>query len=125
MNDILKGNYKLKKIIEEEKPNKPIKNDYRRKAINSIGGSMVYVERTPLKWDGNEKKLDKLLELVEKQQTNQQTSQQWVAEDLGSISSSVEAVPEPHVSDSVKSALLGIPINSGRGESPTDDRKIY
>ena len=43
----------------EEKPNKPIKNDYRRKAINSIGGSMVYVERTPLKWDGNEKKLDK------------------------------------------------------------------
>lgn len=70
-----------------------------------------------LKAGGVEKKLDKLLELVGKQQTNQQTSQQWVAEDLGSISSSVEAVPEPHVSDSVKSALLGIPINSGRGEA--------
>ena len=34
------------------------KNKYRKKAINSIGGSMVYVERTPLKWNGQKKTTD-------------------------------------------------------------------
>ena len=55
MNEFLKGNYKLKNKIEEDNPKNPTESDYRRKAINSIGGSMVYVERTPLKWDGNGK----------------------------------------------------------------------
>ena len=59
MSKILKGNYKLKNKIEEEESKTSIESDYRRKAINSIGGSMVYVERTPLKWDGNKDKIDK------------------------------------------------------------------
>ena len=53
MNDILKGNYKLNTKIEKINSDSSNESEYRRKAINSIGGSMVYVERTPLKWNGN------------------------------------------------------------------------
>jgi hypothetical protein len=58
---------------------------------------------------GVEKKLDELLELVKNQQT--------IGGDLGSISSSVDSVPEPHISDSTISALIGVPYNSGSGEA--------
>ena len=56
MNKILKGNYELNTEIENPDLEKSDESEYRRKAINSIGGSMVYVERTPLKWDGKKEK---------------------------------------------------------------------
>ncbi len=55
MSDFLKGNYKIdKEIVESSKPENEIEAEFREKAINSIGGSMVFVERSKLVWDGEE-----------------------------------------------------------------------
>ena len=49
--EILKGNYQIKQPeVEEEK--KDAVEEYRKKARESIGGSMVFVERDILYWDG-------------------------------------------------------------------------
>ena len=56
--DILKGNYKIKEQIKEEKINlderEILKKDLKERALASLGGSMVYVERDKLFWDGSE-----------------------------------------------------------------------
>ena len=58
MNDFLKGNFKVKRPISEAAPakdsaKKTFKEEYRRKAISSVGGSMVFVEMDQLIWDGD------------------------------------------------------------------------
>ena len=57
-NDILKGNYKIKKKIEEKKINiakkEKLKKELKERALASLGGSMVYVERDKLFWDGSD-----------------------------------------------------------------------
>lgn len=63
MNDFLKGNFKVKKTVTE-KTAEPTANDkkaafkqeFRRKALQSVGGSMVFVEMDELYWDGGENK---------------------------------------------------------------------
>ena len=56
--DILKGNYKIKEQIKEEKINideqEMLKKELKERALASLGGSMVYVERDKLFWDGSE-----------------------------------------------------------------------
>jgi len=56
--DILKGNYKINKKIKDEKINidekEKLKQELKQKALVTLGGSMVYVERDKLNWDGNE-----------------------------------------------------------------------
>ena len=56
--DILKGNYKIKKQIKEKESsineNEKIKKELKERALASLGGSMVYVERDKLFWDGSE-----------------------------------------------------------------------
>lgn len=55
MSDFLKGNFKTARPIVEDssqKEKEDIGTQLRKKALNSIGGSMVYVERTALEWDG-------------------------------------------------------------------------
>lgn len=60
MEDILKGNFKVKKPVKHDKNEKnPIKKEsltkeLRKKALASLGGSMVYMERTKLLWDGDD-----------------------------------------------------------------------
>jgi hypothetical protein len=52
---ILKGNFKVKnpiKIDQEQKPSS-FQEEYKKRALASIGGSMVYMERTNLTWDGD------------------------------------------------------------------------
>ena len=55
---ILKGNYKIKKQIKEEKisidEKEKLKEEFKERALASLGGSMVYVERDKLNWDGTE-----------------------------------------------------------------------
>lgn len=54
MSDLLKGNFDVKRKVEEkeEKNNATdISNEFRKKALESIGGSMVFVEREKLFWD--------------------------------------------------------------------------
>ena len=56
--DILKGNYKINKQIKEKKNSidkqEKLKKDLKERALASLGGSMVYVERDKLFWDGSE-----------------------------------------------------------------------
>lgn len=57
MSDLLKGNFTTKKQVST--PSETIDEDsleakFKKAALNSIGGSMVYVERTDLTWDGEE-----------------------------------------------------------------------
>jgi len=52
MNDFLKGNYKVDVEIKDDQ--KENKDTFRENALNSIGGSMVFVERKKMVWDGED-----------------------------------------------------------------------
>ena len=60
MDEFLKGNFKIKNAVLEKtdeqkaKGSDKIKEQLKKAALNSIGGSMVYVERTDLVWNGDE-----------------------------------------------------------------------
>ena len=50
MDKLLKGNFETKKKVLNNDNNQK-KDDFKQKALNSIGGSMVFVERDLLFWD--------------------------------------------------------------------------
>ena len=52
MNDFLKGSYSIDVEISDDEKEK--KDDFRENALNSIGGSMVFVERKKMVWNGDE-----------------------------------------------------------------------
>ena len=55
MSDFLKGSYDLDdKIVDEADEKESANDEYKKKALNSIGGSMVFVEREQYVWDGDE-----------------------------------------------------------------------
>jgi len=55
MDNLLKGNYETdKKVLNKD--NKEKKDDFKTRALASIGGSMVFVEKEILTWDGNNTK---------------------------------------------------------------------
>ena len=55
MSDFLKGNYDLdEKIVDDTEQSNNTKDEFKQKALNSIGGSMVFVEREQYVWDGDE-----------------------------------------------------------------------
>ncbi len=54
MSDFLKGNFDVKrevKVNEERDETTEQSKEFRKKALESIGGSMVFVEREKLFWD--------------------------------------------------------------------------
>ena len=53
MSELLKGNFNVKNKVKvnEENEDTDSMNEFRKKALNSIGGSMVFVERDKLFWD--------------------------------------------------------------------------
>lgn len=53
MSNLLKGNFQVKQNIEAPKDEKELDSaaEFRKKALESIGGSMVFVERKKLLWD--------------------------------------------------------------------------
>lgn len=54
MSELLKGNFKVQREIQENETKDEateFKNEFRKKALESIGGSMVFVEREKLFWD--------------------------------------------------------------------------
>jgi len=65
MSELLKGNFKVQreiKVDETKDEAAEFKKEFRKKALESIGGSMVFVEREKLFWDEsnlNEKSLQK------------------------------------------------------------------
>lgn len=62
MTEFLKGNFKVKKDVvvastEEagkERGAEGVSKELRKAALASIGGSMVYIEREALSWDGED-----------------------------------------------------------------------
>ena len=59
MDEILKGNFKVKNPIDLTKEKNGSEKEtlsqiVKKKVLASLGGSMVYIERTKLNWDGDE-----------------------------------------------------------------------
>lgn len=53
MSGLLRGNFEVKRRVEVNKTKDDaaeFKNEFRKKALDSIGGSMVFVEREKLLW---------------------------------------------------------------------------
>ena len=48
---LLKGNFKPVREVEAAVPKADPQAEYEKKALESIGGSMVFVERQRLVWD--------------------------------------------------------------------------
>jgi hypothetical protein len=51
MSDLLKGNFQVKNKVKLKDEEADLDSEFRKKAINSVGGSMVFVERNKLVWD--------------------------------------------------------------------------
>lgn len=54
MSELLRGNFKVKNEVEANETVDTVtafNNEFRRKAMESIGGSMVFIEREKLFWD--------------------------------------------------------------------------
>ena len=54
MTGLLKGNFDVKRKVESNEQRDEaaeLKNEFRKKALESIGGSMVFVEREKLFWE--------------------------------------------------------------------------
>lgn len=57
MSDFLKGNFSTQKKVTEDAPAteaEDLQARYKKNALASVGGSMVYVEKTALEWDGDD-----------------------------------------------------------------------
>ena len=57
MEELLKGNFKVKKPLKKEdlvQERETLAEQVKKKVLASLGGSMVYVERKRLNWDGHE-----------------------------------------------------------------------
>lgn len=55
MSDFLKGNYDLEEeIVDKSDESESAQDEFKEKALNSIGGSMVFVEREQYVWDGDD-----------------------------------------------------------------------
>ncbi len=54
MSEFLKGTYDVEKEIVDEASEESAKDEFKKKALNSIGGSMVFVEREKYVWNGDE-----------------------------------------------------------------------
>ena len=52
MTELLRGNFVPEKQVQLEETTVDRQAEYEKKAIESIGGSMVFVERKKLFWDG-------------------------------------------------------------------------
>ncbi len=53
MSKLLKGNFQVKQNVEAPMEDKKLDSvaEFRKKALESIGGSMVFVERKKLLWE--------------------------------------------------------------------------
>ena len=49
--DLLKSNFKPKATVDSEETPQDVSKEYEKKALENIGGSMVFVERKKLTWD--------------------------------------------------------------------------
>lgn len=58
MSEFLKGNFQVKREVHEKQQDatsqkQKLAEELKQRALTSLGGSMVYMERTDLTWDGD------------------------------------------------------------------------
>ena len=65
MDELLRGNFKVKNPVKEsdistnkEEGHETIARELKKRALASLGGSMVYVDRDTLTWNGDAEKTD-------------------------------------------------------------------
>lgn len=54
MSELLRGNFEVKKpvkIIDSSDDRENVNKEFQKKAMDSVGGSMVFIEREKLFWD--------------------------------------------------------------------------
>ena len=59
MTKYLKGNYRVKKEVKEQENQETSKADtlkekFKKRAIETVGGSMVFIEKKQMVWKGDE-----------------------------------------------------------------------
>jgi len=57
MSELMKGNFEVKRklaVTDVSDDSADFKNEFKRKALESIGGSMVFVEREMLLWENTD-----------------------------------------------------------------------
>ncbi|MBN1870840.1 MAG: hypothetical protein JW847_09730 [Candidatus Omnitrophica bacterium] len=54
--NLLKGNFEVKKPIKlgDQEKEKSVGEELKKRALGTLGGSMVYMERKHFTWDGDE-----------------------------------------------------------------------
>ena len=60
MKEFLKGNYKLKAVIEESKNGEPATStdEFEKKALSRLGGSICFVSKKGFLWKGEDETAD-------------------------------------------------------------------
>jgi hypothetical protein len=61
MSELLRGNFSVKRNVKKDEVEKVVDlaAEFKKKALESIGGSMVFVEREKLFWDESGDKIKK------------------------------------------------------------------
>lgn len=57
MSELMKGNFEVKRkiaVTDANDDSADFKNEFKKKALESIGGSMVFVEREMLFWESTD-----------------------------------------------------------------------
>ena len=56
MKEFLKGNYKVKAVIEEKKGKADSTDEFEKKALSRLGGSICFVSKKGFIWKGEDAK---------------------------------------------------------------------
>jgi len=56
MSELLKGNFKVNKAIDDQKSESTAEEKFEREALRKLGGSIAFVSRQKVMWDKSEAK---------------------------------------------------------------------
>lgn len=62
MSELLKGNFKVKQTVDDQKQESTVEEQFEREALKKLGGSIAFVSRQKVIWDkpkGEEPKSNK------------------------------------------------------------------
>jgi len=51
MSDLLKGNFKVNKAIDDQKSESTVEEQFEREALKKLGGSIAFVSRQKVMWN--------------------------------------------------------------------------
>lgn len=50
MSDLLKGNFKVKQTVDDQKSESTVEEQFEREALKKLGGSIAFVSRQKVMW---------------------------------------------------------------------------